>query len=160
MTEMGPSQGQSPKHQIQKCAHTSEPVMVGNDVEALFPSIRDLESARMVRCILQRGDLEIKNFDHQTALRYLRINGGKGYLARCGIGKLEPKWRGDREDLITLGGDKSRDPKNWSQKKIELSSVQKRIIEARTIEVAIIVAMGNHLYTFGGSVYLQSSGGQ
>ena len=70
--------------------------------------MQDIESARMVRCIVQRGDLEIKNFDHETALRYIRINGGKGFLARCGLGKLEPRWKGDREDLIALGGDKKK----------------------------------------------------
>jgi len=40
-----------------------------------------------------------------------------------------------------------------------LSKTKRRIIEARTIEVAILVAMSNHLYTFGGKVYLQTSGG-
>ena len=103
----------------------------------------------MVRCIVQRGDLEIKNFDHETALRYIRINGGKGFLARCGLGKLEPRWKGDREDLIALGGDKTKDPKNWTNRARNLTKTQCRIIEARTLEIAILVAMGFNLYTFG-----------
>ena len=132
--------------------------MVGYDVESLFPSILDVEAARMIRCSIQKGDLRIDSFNHQAALRYLRITGGKGYLARCGIGKLEPKWRGEREDLVALGGDKTKDPKNCSQRRSELTETQKSIIEGRTIEVGILVAMSNHLYTFGGKVYLQSSG--
>ena len=135
------------------------PVLVGNDVESLFPSIQDLEAARMVRCLIQRGDIDIKNFDHRAALCYIRLVGGKGYLSRIGLGKLEPRWKGGREDLTTLGGDKSRDLKNWRHRKIPLTEAQKRMIEARTIEIAILTSMNNHLYSFGGKVYIQTSGG-
>ena len=86
--------------------------MVGNDVESLFPSIKDVEGARMVRCAIKKGDLNIENFDYDLALRYLRITGGKGFLHSAGLGRLEPKWRGSRDDLITLGGESTRDSKN------------------------------------------------
>ena len=85
-------------HKVQKGRHISKPVLVGNDVESLFPSIKDLEAARMVRCVIQQGDIDMKNFDHLAALRYIRVNGGKGYLAKCGIGRLEPRWNGGREE--------------------------------------------------------------
>ena len=157
--ESDDTQLRTSKSKIQKCKHSSYPVLIGNDVESLFPSIQDVESARMVRCIVQRGDLEIKNFDHQTVLRYIRVNGGKGFLARCGLGKLEPRWKGNREDLIALGGEKTKDPKNWSVGTHNLTKTQCRVIEARTIEIAILIAMGFHLYMFGGKIHLQNSGG-
>ena len=133
--------------------------MVGNDVESLFPSIKDVEGARMVRCAIKKGDLNIENFDYDLALRYLRITGGKGFLHSAGLGRLEPKWRGSRDDLITLGGESTRDSKNWHNRRTLIGEVEKRKIVARTIEIAILVAMGLHLYSFGGQVYIQLSGG-
>ena len=38
-------------------------VMVGNDVELLFPSLRDVEAARMARLALIKSKLDVDGFD-------------------------------------------------------------------------------------------------
>ena len=47
-----------------------------------------------------------RNF--QKALRYLYVVGGKECLKRVGLARVAPKWKGDRDDLLTVGGAKSK----------------------------------------------------
>lgn len=150
---------EDPKKEMAEPKQKEGLVLVGNDVEALFPSIKDVEGARMVRCAIEKGELNIENVNYDLALRYLRVTGGKGFLHSAGLGRLEPKWKGSRDDLITIGGESTRDDKNWYNRRTLISKVEKNKIVARTIEVAILVAMGLHLYSFGGQIYIQLSGG-
>ena len=60
----------------------NEYTIVGSDVEALFPSLRDLESARIVREAIETSSLTFENVDVTTALRYLKVVGGAGTCER------------------------------------------------------------------------------
>ena len=51
-------------------------VLIGN--ESLFPSIMDVEAARMAQIALDRSELDFDGFDIHMALRYLRVVGGRG----------------------------------------------------------------------------------
>ena len=53
-------------------------VLIENDVESLFPSIMDVEAARMAQIALERSELDFDGFDIHMALRYLRVVGGRG----------------------------------------------------------------------------------
>ena len=70
--------------------------------------------------------------------------GGKGYFTRIGLGAYEPKWRGKREYLTALGGEKSQSDLP--------ETVGKKII-GYVLEVAVVVAMNTHLYEFDGRIY-------
>ena len=54
--------------------------MSGTDVEALFPSLRDIESARVVREAVMKSNVSIETFDCEAALKYLYIVGGPAHL--------------------------------------------------------------------------------
>ena len=134
-------------------------VIVGNDVESLFPSIRDVEAARMSRIAMIESRLRLEDFNLKMALRYLKIVGGKGYLRRIGLGKYEPTWTGKREDLIALGGEKTQSEGAWRDKIIPIPEAVGKKIMGYVLEVAVLVAMNTHLYEFNGQVYLQQVGG-
>ena len=78
-----------------------EYTMVGNDVEALFPSLRDLEAARIVRESVLTSDIEFENIDYVTALKYLRVVGGDDHIKDLRLSNIAPK----RPNLIALGGE-------------------------------------------------------
>ena len=54
----------------------SEHTIVGNDVKALFPSLRDHESARVAREAIESSNIKLENIAIIAALKYLRIVGG------------------------------------------------------------------------------------
>ena len=80
-------------------------------------------------------------------------------MKEVGLGRVMPTWKGKRGCMVTVGGDKGKEDKMWQDTRRALTAVEKKIILGRVIEVAIVVAMSTHLYSFGGEVYLQSSGG-
>ena len=86
---------------------------MGTDVKALFPSLKDVECARMVRYAMLESSIKFENVDYTKALRYLRIVGGKDYMVDNGMGGIMPVWRGKKGWMITVGGEKSREEIMW-----------------------------------------------
>ena len=89
-------------------------VICGTDVEALFPSLEDIESARMAKHAVMESNIEFNNVDYKKALRYLRIVGGREYIEQIGLKRIAPRWRGKRGSQITITGDSGRDNSMWS----------------------------------------------
>ena len=128
-------------------------------MKALFPSIRDIEAARMVREAVEESEMNLENVNWKQALRYLTIVGGCDYMREIGLGKYMPVWRGERSDLITVGGEKSQKEESWRDSRHRIPNAVKKKIAARVLETAVIVCMGTHVYTFCDKLYLQQSGG-
>ena len=126
----------------------------GADVVSLFPSLLGVETARLARHAVLQTDVEFENIDYLMALRYLRILGGVSLLEKAGIGRLAPTWKGKRDDLITIGGKKSRDESNWRDTKRTLWASDKKKIVALLVETLTNLVMSTHVYTFGGNFYL------
>ena len=93
------------------------------------------------------------------ALRYIHIVGGKELLSRAGLGRLAPKWKGEREDLVSVLGKKSKNPKFWTDSNRENFEMDKRRIMAMVVEILVNLVMSSHVYSFGGKYYLQRDGG-
>ena len=131
--------------------------VIGTEVESLFPSLADLESAKMVRLAVKKSNMDFQNVDYKLALRYLRIVCGVDYLKEVGLGHVSPTWRGKRQDLVTVGGEQSRLDGNWKDVARELLQWEQKGVLSRTVEVAVIAAMGTHAYSFTDKVYVQQS---
>lgn len=92
-------------------------------------------------------------------LRYIKIVGGDALLSKAKLQRLSPRWLGKREDLTTVGGSKSKDPKSWKDTNKNILTVEKKRIVATVMEILINVVMGSHVYRFAGKIFLQSNGG-
>ena len=134
-------------------------VIVGSDVEKLFPSLKPLEAARLARIAILQSEVEVCQINAIMGLRYLLIVGGRELLERNKLIRLCPVWQGNREDLISLGGKKTNDDKFWRDTRKEITSMERKRITAAVIETAVIVTMNTHLYSFMGHTYIQLSGG-
>ena len=97
-------------------------------MEALFPSLSDIECAKIVRNAVLNTKMEFNGIDYERALVYLRIVGGKDYLDSTKLKKRNPVWRGKRPDLVSINGDLSKELKNWKLKKTELRDWEKKEI--------------------------------
>ena len=136
-----------------------EMCILGSDVVSLFPSLKGMETARLARHAVLNSTIEFGNVDYLMALRYLTIVGGTDLLHKAGIGRLTPVWLGDRQDLTTVGGRKSKDSRSWWDLKKEIRDFEKRRILAYVMECMVNVVMGSHVYSFGGKYFLQREGG-
>ena len=122
--------------------------IIGTDVESLFLSLSDVECAKIVRNAILNTKMEFNSVDFKKALVYLRIVGGTGYLVNTKIKRWIPVWKVKRPDLVSIMGELSKDLNNWKFKRGELREWEKREIVARTVEVAVLVTMGTHVYSF------------
>ena len=136
-----------------------EYMIVGTDVEALFPSLTDLESARVAREAVETSDITFQNIDVAAALQYLRINGGDDYINDCGFKRIAPRWLGPRPDLLTVGGDSMNEVNKWTKMKTTLNDHEIRLVIARVVETAVLVCINTHIYSFGPNLYVQCTGG-
>ena len=130
-----------------QCKREDGYTIVGNDVEALFPSLLDVESARIAREAVMASDLKVENMDYEMALKYLTVTGGKSHIEDVGLSSVAPKWLGKRQDLLTVGGTSYDEMEKWSKLKRSLSSTEKKKILARVVETAVLVCMGSHIYS-------------
>ena len=136
-----------------------EYTVVGNDVEALFPSLTDLESARIAREAVETSELKFENVDAEAALKYLRVTGGDDHIKEIGLARVAPRWRGSRPDLLTLGGEALAENCKWTKMKRELSENELRLVISRVVETAVLICMSTHVYRFGPNLYIQCTGG-
>ena len=79
-------------------SNRDEYTIVGTDVEALFPSLKDLESARIAREAVENSGMTFENIDISAALQYLTIVGGNDHLNEIGFRNIAPRWIGKRPD--------------------------------------------------------------
>ena len=131
----------------------------GTDVESLYPSLRDIEAARITREAVLTSGVQFENIDYIAALRYLYLVGGKDHLCSIGLKNLVPKWLGKRPDLLTLGGEALTEEKKWAPMRRCLLEKEKKIIISRVVEAAVIICMNSHVYSFGEKIYIQVEGG-
>ena len=75
-------------------------------------------------------------------------------LEKAGLGRLAPVWKGKSDDLISVGGKKSRDKNLWNDSKREIFESDKKRIIALLVEVLTNLVMSTHVYTFGGKYFL------
>ena len=134
-------------------------VLVGSDVEKLFPSLKPLEAARLTRIAIQESNVEFDNIDVKLGLRYLFVVGGRKLLDRMKLIRLCPKWLGKREDLLSVGGKKTNDSNYWKDTDRDIFPKDRRNVVAAVLEIGILITMGTHLYCFNGVVYVQLRGG-
>ena len=49
-------------------------------MESLFPSLRDIEVARMARQALEESGAKFENIDYDLVMKYLLITGGTSHI--------------------------------------------------------------------------------
>ena len=133
--------------------------VVGSDVVSLFPSLKNIESARLARKAILESEVDVGSFDHLKALRYIFVVGGRELLSKRGLTQVSPKWTGDRPYLLAVGGEASQADDQWKDTARTVFDSEKKMIFATVVEIAVNTAMSTHIYSFCGQFYLQKQGG-
>ena len=102
-------------------------------MEALFPSLRDVESAKVVREAVLKSDIRIENFDWKTAIKYLYIVGGPTHVKECGLERIAPSWLGPRPDLLTVGGESGMNSDKWRFRSNSCTEREEELLIARVL---------------------------
>ena len=142
-----------------QCDEENKYVIAGANVEASFHSLKDVECARMAADAVMQSSATFEGVNYDLALKYLLIVGGESHLKECGLNGYIPTWLGGRPDLLTVGGEGFDEDSKWGNVGKQLPSLIQRRIISKVIEVAVIICMGTHVYSFGEKIFLQCKGG-
>ena len=134
--------------------------LIGNDVKALFPSIKSKNTGRIIREAVEKTTMEFEGFDQQKALAYIVMN----RELTSDLEELEhllPTRKSGRTTKLKLSAiDKNWNPQEkFEFKNIEITNQENKKIIARVVEIAVRALFENHAYRFGNEYFHQKEGG-
>ena len=141
-------------------------VLIGSDVEALFPSMSATRTAKIVREQAEKSKIVWENIDPKWLCLYIHLNRGE----IDGISEIEhllpkrtPGRRGKEAGLGSLEA-KRREVResgegNWVWPAVMPTERETRKLIGMALEIAVKMVFTNFIYTFGGESYLQGFGG-
>ena len=140
-------------------------VMVGADVEALYPSLSDVEVAEIVYQAIIETDVGFDGVDYMEGCKYIAMNSTAQECRTSPLRRVLPRRRhtqGGRPGVTGADplGPESGDQEQWKFRKgIRLTDIEKRMVVATVMKIAVLVLFRTHVYEFGGKFYLQKKGG-
>ena len=124
----------------------------------MYPSLTDVEVARLVGDTLANSDLEIQNVDYSRALIYLAITIGDVEMRKMGLRGYIPKRQGVWNGCGTLRAKTNKEMEGWKVTSLQLPNNLKKVVLGKILEIAVLLMFNSHVYTFAGEIFLQKSG--
>ena len=143
---------------------SSPMVIIGSDVESLYPSLDADQVAEIVHDAVMRATITFDGVHYQEECRYIVLNSSEQECRASPLRRVLPRRRyvnGTRPEVTGAGpmGAESGDQNQWKFRNVELSDLEKRQIVAMVIKIAVRMLFKRHVYSFGGNHFLQKVGG-
>ena len=136
-----------------------EMVIIGSDVQALYPSLADVDVAVICYEAVMKSDIRFDNINYRLATQYIAMNLNKEDQEFSELQRILPVRltgvRGVRPGVSAS----TESEKNWKFPKVEYTKLEKKKIVATIIQIGVLVMMNTHLYSFNGKTFLQKEGG-
>ena len=139
-------------------------LIVGSDVEALYPSLEAAQVAELVYKAIMKSQVKFENVDYREAVRYIAMNWDEQTCRTSLLARVLPRRRskqGVRPGVTGVGpmGPDGSDCEMWRFPRVCLTELEKRRIVATVVQIGVMVMFTTHVYQFGGKYYLQKAGG-
>ena len=139
-------------------------VIVGSDVESLYPSLDADQVAEIVHDAVMRSRITFDGVQYQEGARYIVLNSSEEECRSGPLKRVLPKRRfvnGTRPGVTGAGpmGAESGDQIQWKFRNMELTEFEKKLIIAKVMMIAVKTLFKSHVYSFAGKYFLQKVGG-
>ena len=119
--------------------------LIGNDVKALFPSIKSEKTGKIIRTALENTEMEIEGFDVEKALAYIAINQELTTDIEDLTHLLPTRNSGKSTQLKMSAITQHWEPTaKFTFKKTQISYSDKKKIIARVVEIGTRALFQNH----------------
>ena len=135
---------------------SDKPILFGADVNALYPSLEQVETAILTGKIVLDANIEFRGLNFNLLMIYLYLTLGTKGMNKWGLSEVIPR-RKFASDSVSLHAKSNRNEKNWEVIDSVNPDLQRKMIAAM-VHVMTMVMMQSSCYTFGGEIYLQTSG--
>ena len=139
-------------------------VVVGGDVEGLYPNLVDTKVADICYEAVMESCIKFENVDYCEGVKYIAMNQTEEECRTSELRRILPVRRGKTGTRPGVTGEDPLGPnrgrtEQWKLPKVTLTELDKRRIVATIIKIGVMTMFNSHVYTFGGRCYLQSKGG-
>ena len=137
---------------------TDNPIMLGSDVAALYPSMGKVQSAQLAKQAVEESGIKFSGIDYKILAIYLYVILGSSILISEGLGRIIPTRKDGKTNSKSLASKTNRSIHNWNiNENVITDSIEKKMI-GLLIKVLTIVLMETTVYSFGGRLFKQKEG--
>ena len=136
---------------------TKEPVLIGADVQALYPNLDGLCVAKIAANAVRETKVKFSGINYYFLTVYLLLVLGFEGMHRNGLGECIPR-RKKKSNARSLASLNNRDMNNWDFTKVKLTPDLKIELLAMMIQVAVLAMTSTTCYSFAGNLYKQKKG--
>ena len=139
-------------------------VMMGFDVEALYPNLDIDKVGDRIREAVKTSNIKWEGVNYMEAVRYIALNWPESKCRSSSLRKVLP-WRrknhGTRPGVRGVGpkGPLVGDTEQWVFPRVILTPEMKLEIIGTVLSIAITALFHQHYYSFGGRMFRQTKGG-
>ena len=139
-------------------------VIIGSDVESLYPSLDADQVAEIVYDAVMRATIAFEGVHYQEGCRYIVLNSSEQECMAGPLRRVLPRKRyvkGTRREVTGAGpmGPDSGDQIQWKFRNVQLTDMEKRQIVAMVMKIAVKKLFTSHVYPFAGRYFRQKVGG-
>ena len=121
---------------------SSPMVIIGSDVESLYPSLDADQVAEIVHDAVMRATITFDGVHYQEGCRYIVLNKSEQECRASPLRRVLPRRRyvnGTRPGVTGAGpiGAESGDQNQWTFRNVELSDLEKRQIVVMVMKIAV-----------------------
>ena len=131
-----------------------EKFIASMDVEALYPSLRTGDCAKLVKTVVRESELSIGCEDTREMGIFLRKHMSNSQINSCGLCEFIPKRQKKLKKTETNTND---DP--WIFEKVSNDENDKKKLFAEVLAICVEIVMNNHVYKFKDKIILQKDEG-
>ena len=137
-----------------------KPVMIGGDVQALYPSMDGVATAELAARAVLESDLSFHGIDYKFLAVYILLIIGADSMKKQGLSNVIPVRINTEKypETKSLCSKINRNMDNWRFDESKLGPKEKRILLSQLVKITTLVVMNSTCYSFGGVIYLQRAG--
>ena len=134
-------------------------VIVGADVEGLYPALKDMEVADICYKAILNSSISSNNINYHRASIYVAMNLTSEEARIHPLGRVLPKRNHETGSRPWVTGDFKKAELAWSIPQVEWTKLEERLMLAEMTRIGVIVMMNSHLFRWDGKIFLQRQGG-
>ena len=139
---------------------SSRMVVCGADVEALYPSLSDIQVAEIIYQAIMETEVGFDGVDYMEGCKYVAMNSTAQECRLSPLRRILPRRRHHNGVWPGVTGEDPMGPEVGNQDQwayspnVQLTTREKRMVVATVMKIAVLVLFRTHMYEFGGKFYL------
>ena len=135
-------------------------VVVGADVAALVPSLSDLEVGIICQMLRLNTNIKLNNINYKIAAKLVSIHISDSETRLSPTFPILPRRTSKQGVRPGVTSNPDNESSWWyPMDTAKFTELQKRMLLAKMIQIAVVTMMNTHLYEFNGKIFLQQAGG-